>query len=245
MRSGTDSCPLSRTVTFVVLAVMLPAAAIHKKRWLQTGILWVGCLLLLIIWFISPPVWDRFFPGRPSPILFQSSGIVGEDIQSTLPTGFGEIETQGRRNMWAVTWNHAKESLLWGHGSGSASAVVNAAYSNLEHPHNDYLRVFHDGGIIGLALFLMAWLHQTWRSFRHWWAAESRSDPSYRRSYSSLILCLALIMLFVTDNAMMYVFIGIPSFLIFSVAETKWQDSVLITRGKDALSETIGKVLSD
>jgi len=55
---------------------------------------------------------------------------------------FKSIDTQGRTNLWVLTWNNSFDTPFFGNGTGSAGKLINSRYPPLEHPHNDYLFVY-------------------------------------------------------------------------------------------------------
>jgi|SRR5579864_2125205 len=66
-----------------------------------------------------------------------------------------DINLSGRSVVWALTsadyWSHNR----WiGQGAGSSGRLLAATFDEASVPHNEYLRILHDTGIVGLALFL-------------------------------------------------------------------------------------------
>jgi O-antigen ligase len=114
------------------------------------------------------------------------------------------INTSGRINMWGATIRSAQESPIVGQGLGSSQRLIESMFANLGHPHNDYLRVWHDLGVVGV-LFLIAtmgsWL---WILFRAWYEAEKRGSRAARLELAALLLLLALVLMMVPANALIY-----------------------------------------
>lgn len=72
----------------------------------------------------------------------------------------GSFNTSGRVAAWTYFWEEAQESPVVGHGLGAGPAIgaqtpdyVGGDFTN---PHNEYLRLFVDGGYVGLAIVLLA-----------------------------------------------------------------------------------------
>ena len=111
------------------VAITLPAAI--------TTIIVVAALALT--W---KPFYQRMFSG---------------DVTSV---GGTAINVSGRMKMWTEVIRSASEAPLVGKGLGSAQVVVGDAFANtpgqMTQPHDDYLRIWHDLGAIGLALYLTA-----------------------------------------------------------------------------------------
>ena len=91
--------------------------------------------------FLYAPLHHRFFHG------------------DTPRVGGFSINVTGRDALWAANWGWFKERPLIGHGAG-ASDRMTAALPNhgAGHPHNDYLRILVDYGIIGFVLWMTAYL---------------------------------------------------------------------------------------
>ena len=64
------------------------------------------------------------------------------------------INTTGRLLAWNVTQSAIREKPILGWGMGSSQDLVAATHPTLVHPHNEYLRIAHDFGLLGL--FLLA-----------------------------------------------------------------------------------------
>ena len=56
-------------------------------------------------------------------------------------------------NMWAATIESARHHPLVGQGLGSSQDLIERLFG-LAHPHNDYLRLWHDLGLVGLLLLV-------------------------------------------------------------------------------------------
>ena len=140
-----------------------------------------------VIWNYAP-VRDRFFGG---------------DNAIELDNGL-TFNTSGRDELWTITINSWAESPWFGNGAGSAQAVITPMFRAIAHPHNEYLRVLHDYGILGLLLFCvgMIWLvWQTWRRARHY------DEPQHWSAFMALV---SLLILSVTGNPLISQFIMIP-----------------------------------
>jgi O-antigen ligase len=93
-----------------------------------------------------------------------------------------------------------------------------------DHPHNDYLRVFHDQGLAGLVLFLTAWALLVLRFWRGWREADSLETGRGRRQGAALLLAAGILASFLTDNTLVYIFVMGPAFILFSVADFAAKD---------------------
>ena len=119
------------------------------------------------------------------------------------------LNVEGRNEIWGVTWESYLESPLVGRGAGSAAEMLDATMDDADHPHNDYLRVLHDLGVIGLALLIAALLGLLHRLVRQTRAAQ-RQTESAAVDLSALLALLALMVGMTTDNAIVYLFVVGP-----------------------------------
>lgn len=128
------------------------------------------------------------------------------------------INTSGRSEMWYVTIVDALEKPFSGHGTGSSEVLIPEMVPGLDHPHNEYLRVWHDLGAVGLALFLIAWVGRSVKHFRGWKSA--RNNPELAQpNMAAALASLATMLSYVIDNTLIYTFFQIPVFLIFAIAD--------------------------
>lgn len=78
------------------------------------------------------------------------SGETGEEGEWTV-----SLTATGRMNAWSYYWNVFQESPWFGNGVGaSIVAGTGVLHPAFRQPHNDYLRILVDGGIVGLCLMV-------------------------------------------------------------------------------------------
>jgi O-antigen ligase len=206
---------LSRVASVIALVVILPSRFIKKWYYPSTIFTFLFGLGLLLYWLSIPSVQARFFP----------SGI--DNIKLNFEA-FQSIDTQGRVNLWTVTWQNALGKPILGHGTGSAGHLIYSTYPPLEHPHNDYLRVFHDTGIVGLFFFVMAWVLQLIHYWKNWKYADRRGLQHAMYNLAAFTATLAICISFLTDNTMTYVFVLIPLFIIYGLADSPTMEKAMI-----------------
>ena len=119
------------------------------------------------------------------------------------------VNVEGRNEIWSVTWESYLESPLVGRGAGSAAEMLDATMDDADHPHNDYLRVLHDLGVIGVALLVAALLTLLHRVLQHTRLAR-RNTESAAVHLSAFLGLLALMVEMTTDNAIVYLFVVGP-----------------------------------
>ncbi|OGC78397.1 MAG: hypothetical protein A2145_01730 [candidate division Zixibacteria bacterium RBG_16_40_9] len=67
-----------------------------------------------------------------------------------------------RMGLWQTSWNMVKDKPIFGIGPGNFTKVfdqykVPQEYDTIAHPHNDYLNVWVNSGIVGLLAYLFLW----------------------------------------------------------------------------------------
>ncbi|WP_460630746.1 O-antigen ligase family protein [Leifsonia lichenia] len=134
-----------------------------------------------------PPLRDRFLGG-----------------DNAAEFGGLSINTSGRSALWDALWDSAITSPGFGQGPGSAAALVKSRFYPILLPHNEYLRLFHDFGIVGLALFALGCTVLIVRiSVR-----AARTDHPIH--WAALFGVLAALAAAATDNVFLYPFVMVP-----------------------------------
>lgn len=186
----------SRTATVVAVIIFclswaFRGPALHRGRRI-VGLLGVGALSSVLLVLALPSLRDRFLIGNGS----------GDE---RLKVHGLSLNTSGRSQIWAYTWDLALRHRWLGAGPGAAENAINRRfYGFIAHPHDDYLRLFDDLGLLGLALFLvgMAILMR-----RIWVRACVLNRPVHSAAFLAILAFAACA---VTDNPIVYPFFMIP-----------------------------------
>ncbi|MDQ1006968.1 O-antigen ligase [Streptomyces sp. V4I23] len=130
--------------------------------------------------------------------------FLAEDV--TLINGT-PVNTSGRDLLWEVVIAHAQTSPWAGHGAGSATAIIREIVRTAGEPHSDYLRFWNDFGFIGLGFWLLGYMGI---AVRCWRRARARSSGDAGVHYAALMALLAIGLLAVTDNVLVYFYAMVP-----------------------------------
>jgi len=175
---------------FVFLEMMLG----NRYLWLRmvvAGALFAGIGVALFIYY--PPLRQSFLQG-----------------DGALKVGEVAINTAGRISMWQVTVESWMTSPWIGTGTDAPPDVL---YSGGQHhPHNDYLRILHHLGIIGLVLWLLFYVRTGWHVWKSW--TRNREQLSTSRDVqllgTTLMAIVAVGVVMLTDNPIVYSFVMYP-----------------------------------
>ncbi|GAB3661747.1 hypothetical protein GCM10027596_22200 [Nocardioides korecus] len=159
------------------------------RRWLGRGVV----LGALAWWALS-----QYQPLRERFAVNDGGALLGVDIG-----------TSGRLRIWgSVESAFELGHKLLGNGAGGSEQVVTNTYVVITQPHNDYLRLLYDFGIVGVTLWVLALVQLTWTGLTVVRRAEGARDV---RRGLVLISSVALIILTsLLDNTIVYVFAMIP-----------------------------------
>jgi O-antigen ligase len=192
LMTGASFMSMSR-MAFVSAALLFPLAAVlaggrgQAVRAVLVTVL-MGSALTAGVFFYEP-MRSRFF---------------AED--ASLQVGGLAVNTSGRANVWReVSSSFAQAPWL---GQGVGSATIYAQAYGIGHPHNDYLRVAHDTGLLGASLLvggLLLILRHLWRQLRRETDADARA-----MHLAALLATAGVAITMVTDNSLSYIFVMAP-----------------------------------
>jgi O-antigen ligase len=189
-------------------------------------------VLILALGMIRPRSLRRIASGAAAVGLGSAAFILGVPFlrkrffakpSSDLWTMLLSLKTSGREKFWPLTFEHASASPWTGWGPGSARTFVaqNLPQRNLTeyYPHNEYLQVYHDLGIVGLALLLSAYVPLWFRFWDGWRVGHvSERKGLAARSLAAFLAVTAVLVTSVTANTLHYAFVTIPAILLVSFA---------------------------
>ena len=191
--------------TIVVLVAVVPlVAAVRSKKWKTAAALVVGDVVVVGALgglLLSVHRFREHLTGGPAP--FHILGF--------------RVNSNARALIWPHAWHYFKQAPLLGHGLGSASEYVHRIYHGaLEHPHNDYLRMLDDGGVL-LTLVLLVAGALAVRQMRQRFVA---ADDALSRTASAagLLVGVAFCLIMITDNPMAYEYAAGPTAFLIGLA---------------------------
>jgi O-antigen ligase len=112
--------------------------------------------------------------------------------------------------MWAMLWDSAVREPVLGHGVATSSLMIDEYFPGLGHPHNDYLRFFHDLGLVGLGLWLAFHVYAVLVLFLRARAALRAGSPDQGYHVVATLGLVALGLTMFTDNTVSYAFVMLP-----------------------------------
>jgi O-antigen ligase len=194
---------LSRTATAVAVLTFLLAMLVHV--WLTPGkfvrrapVTAIGvAVVALMVLAYETTFYERYVEGYTR---IEVAGV--------------SISTTGRSTLWPIVIESGMQHPILGGGLGSSQLAL----AEFVQPHNDYLRIWHDGGFIAAGLFLFAftrWLVLLRRQYV-WAVRTSRRYPEIE--LAALFTLLGIMLAAITDNGFMYMFVVAPSGLLVGVA---------------------------
>jgi O-antigen ligase len=213
---------LSRGATLIGV-LLIGLSRLKRGRKIRSGILTVaGVGLAVGVLMLVPQLRERSF--------FRSNLAFFGYVES--------FNTAGRNKMWPLTFQHALERPLVGWGPGSSRLLMGELLVNKNvtdyHPHNEYLQVFHDTGLIGLLFLTGSWGVLLWRQFKQWRQAEqSGKVRASRSSLAALLGVVALMLTALTDNTFHYAFVVLPVMLLVAISEHRARENLSVATVKE------------
>lgn len=183
----------SRTATVIAL-ILYPLSRFspHKPEGWFRLVGWIAGIMLVayLSFTYVQPIRDRFTEKG-------DSGSIG---------GIS-VNTAGRDRMWEAVNNSITKSPIIGQGPGSVAFPVGSVNQTAGgHPHNDYLRLSHDFGYVGCALWLSGFATLITATFRNWLWADTYDRNMAHYHLGAMLGILGVMQLMLTDNIIVYVF---------------------------------------
>ncbi len=150
----------SKNFIFYIIVLLIPVIGVNRMAIL-------ACLIPAILFLKSSNLVQKIILGLffifISLQVFKSDSFQGKMFYSgsgnfsSFIYNIEDVRTHGRLVMWVPMMDKIPDSLLLGHGFDSSTEFIQNYISWITHPHNDYLRILFDLGIMGLFLFFIAY----------------------------------------------------------------------------------------
>lgn len=192
---------LSRVyVVFVLVCLTLPSRT--KGTVKRFFIIWIVRAILagaagVIAMLLVPSLHDRF-------VVNDGSSLFGIDIG-----------TSGRDDLWTSLMSQLNSgNVVFGHGPGAAEMYITNHFGTITQPHNDYLRLIFDFGVVGLLPWILGLLLLFIFALQHLTYSIRRGEDAGLAI--ACVLCAALIAgSALLDNVAIYVFMMAPVAVLF------------------------------
>lgn len=199
---------LSRLATATALLLLLLAGLLRGRQGSFTALRKSHYLMLLLV----PVVFVAIFTVAPFRARFVTQDGRGASAEKL------ELRDNGRTAMWDGVARSAAEAPFLGKGLGSSETVVSDTYYWVGHPHNEFLRIWHDLGLPGLILLLAT----LWTIGSFCWRQLSGAvlmgvAPEALPLAASGVL-IALVAGMTTDNPLVYGFVMAPTAIVIGAA---------------------------
>lgn len=187
-------------IMFALLPLLSRVQGVSKRRSASTlsksTLTWVGALSVITVVGIVG-VLDKSLGSGDSGL-----SVAGYDIN-----------TSGRMYWWGVVLESAADSLWLGHGTPGPYEMLET--ESWSHPHNDYLRLLHQLGAVGLGCWLLFVVRAARLAYH---GIKGAADPNARRwSLIGFLLVAGLSVLMLTDNTIVYSYVILPVAAVLGV----------------------------
>ncbi len=136
----------SRGVALCLLVLPLFHPIIRGLHW-RVSIAVVVLLMGLAVFYL-PPMQERLFPDS-------GSGTIADLLQSK-QSGMGRFEA------WPQVYERVWDAPVLGHGVSSVFHYVPTIWDRMRSPHNEFLCVSYEFGMVGLCLYVTVMIGQMW-----------------------------------------------------------------------------------
>jgi O-antigen ligase len=135
--------------------------------------------------FLYAPLHHRFFHG------------------DTANVGGFSLNVTGRDALWSANWGWFKQRPLIGHGAGASDRLTDALpFHGAGHPHNDYLRILVDYGIVGFVLWITAYLALLRLTWKRWQAVRGTRVFAEHIHAAAFLVLVGIALTMIVDNPM-------------------------------------------
>jgi O-antigen ligase len=197
-RTATAVAFVTAAIAFLIHAWTLPTRLVRQVPGVAIG----AAVLALLVTSYQATFRERFLEG------YNNVDVAGVSIS-----------TSGRDSIWPAIIESGARHPIFGGGLGSSQAALgDFDPSVVGHPHNDYLRVWHDGGVFAVSFLMLAFLRWLAILRRQWIRTVQTSQPHPEVELAALFILMGLMLAAITDNGFVYTFVMGPAGLLIGVA---------------------------
>lgn len=186
-RTGMVAVALTLPLTLAPLSI--------KKRLIAVALLLVAAIFA----FQTEHIQQKMFfsgQGTVADAIAGLSGMFGGDEAVS-----GDFATSGRKSMNDALVAGLDDAYWFGYGTNTTEAI-SFNIARVTHPHNDWLRLRYEYGLLGLFIFVLTMLAQMWHAFRR--AKWLRSSPVAVFLYAGAGSFIPMALFMASDNIMLY-----------------------------------------
>jgi O-antigen ligase len=126
---------------------------------------------------------------------------------ASIHVGGVNVNATGRLALWRPLIAEAKRRMWTGYGAGTATNLIRQLFPTSGEPHNDYIRFWHDFGLVGAALWIAGIAFLMLRCVKR---GRNRSGESAGVHYAAAIGLAGMLFMSTTDNVVIYFYFMIP-----------------------------------
>jgi O-antigen ligase len=190
---------LSRTA-FAVSLLLIVLSKVSLRFPLRRAVRVLPYALLVVggAWL----AWEEYAP-------FRAMFVTGDNA---LAIGGFSLNTSGRYFMWSRLLEAWRQSPLFGHGAGASMRYLAANYyfDGFRQPHNEYLRLAVDGGLVAVLLWIGGLTGLLATAVSRLRVSERIGHTGHPIHRATALCILGLFLLASTDNPAIYFFCWVP-----------------------------------
>jgi O-antigen ligase len=154
------------------------------RGWLIAGgAIAVTAAVALSAVFFYAPLHHRFFHG------------------DTKSVGGVSINVTGRDALWSANWGWFVKKPLIGYGAGASDRMTLALPNHgAGHPHNDYLRILVDYGLVGFVLWMSAYLALLRLTWKRWQDVRGTGVYAEQIHAAAFLVLIGIGLTMIVDN---------------------------------------------
>ena len=188
-RTGMIAVALTMPLTFGPLS--------FKKRFLAVVLM----IALGAVAFQSERVQSKMFYSGHGDYIDAFNGLLDLMTGSESEFSSGDFATNGRKSISLALKDGLNNNYWIGNGSNSSEAISMDA-GGVSHPHNDWLRIQYEYGMLGLIIFISTVLAQIYRAALKLKGLPKRFFPLFCLGFGAFIP-MAIFM--ASDNILLYI----------------------------------------